>query len=100
MDCPSLERRVLTKTFLHLFFARAVIPCLSGTFHRSGVDAVVSSVFFCEITLSCGQEVNSMCDNSQTKIQDSVSALWTKAGWAELGLGGVEGAGLGYPSVA
>lgn len=41
-----------------------------------------------------------MCDNSQAKIQDNVSALWTKAGWAELGLGRVEEAGLGRPSVA
>lgn len=57
-------------------------------------------MFVCEIRLSCGQEVNSMCDNSQAKRQDSVSALWTEAGWAELGLGGVEEAGLGCPSVA
>lgn len=40
-----------------------------------------------------------MCDNSQVKIQDSVSVLWTKAGGAELGLGGVE-EGLGRRSVA
>lgn len=57
-------------------------------------------MFVCEMTQFCGQEVNSMCDNSQVKIQDSVSALWTKAGWAELGLGGVEAAGLGRRSVA
>lgn len=50
--------------------------------------------------LSCGQEVNSMCDNSQAKIHDSVSVLWTKAGWAELGLDGVEEVGLGGFSVA
>lgn len=41
-----------------------------------------------------------MCDNSQAKIQDSVSVLWTRAGWDELGLGGVEEAGLGRRSVA
>lgn len=58
----------------------------------------MSVVFVCEITLSCGQEVNSMCDNSQAKIQDSV--LWTEAGRAELGLGVVEEAGLGCRSVA
>ncbi len=57
-------------------------------------------MFVCEIRLSCGQEVNSMCDNSQAKRQDSVSVLWTEAGWAELGLGGVEEAGLGCRSVA
>lgn len=60
----------------------------------------MSVVSVCEITLSCGQEVNSMCDNSQAKIQDSVSVLWTEAGWAELGLGGVEEAGMGCRSVA
>lgn len=64
------------------------------------MEAVVSVVFVCEITLSCGQEVNSMCDRSQAKIQASVSVLWTEAGCAELGLGGVEEAGLGCCSVA
>lgn len=74
-----------------------VIPCLSGAFHCSGMEAVVS---VCEITLSCGHEVNSMCDNSQAKIQDSVRMLWTEAGWAELGSGGGEEAGLGCLSAA
>lgn len=41
-----------------------------------------------------------MCDNSQAKIQDSVSVLWTKAGGAELRLGGVEADELGCRSVA
>lgn len=76
-----------------------VIPCLSGTFHWSGMDAVVSECFVCEITLSCGQEVNSMCDNIQAKRQGGVSVLWTEAGWAELGLGEVEEGGLGCCSV-
>ena len=56
-------------------------------------------MFVCEITLPCGQEVNSMCDNIQANRQGSVSMLWTKAGWAELGLGTVEG-GPGCGSVA
>lgn len=49
--------------------------------------------------LSCGQEVNSMCDNSQAKIHNRVSVLWTEAAWAELGLGEVEDGELGYFSV-
>lgn len=84
-------------SFLHVLM---VIPCLSGAFLCSGMEAVVSVVFVCEIMLSCGHEVNSMCDNSQAKIQDSVRMLWTEAGWAELGLGGGEEAGLGCLSVA
>lgn len=40
-----------------------------------------------------------MCDNSQAKIQGSVSVLWTKAGCAELRFGGVEEAGVGCRSV-
>lgn len=64
------------------------------------MEGVVSVMSVCEITLSCGQEVNRMCDNSQAKIQDFVSVLWTEAGWAELGLGRVEEAGLGCRSVA
>lgn len=76
-----------------------VIPCLSGAFH-CWTQWCLECLCVCEITLSCGQEVNSMCDNSQVRIQDSVSVLWTKAGGAELGLGGVEEAGLGRRSVA
>lgn len=68
-----LPQDVLSPTsFLYVLTA---IPCLSSTFHCSCVDAEVSAVSVCEIMLSCGQEVKSMCDSSQAKIQDSVSEL-------------------------
>lgn len=54
---------------------------------------------WCPWWLSCGQEKNSTCDSSQAEIQDSVSALWTEAVWAELAPGGRDEDGLGCCSV-
>lgn len=53
-----------------------------------------------EISLSCGQEKNNICDNSQANIQDSVSMPWVEAAQAELASGGVDEAGVGCCSVA